>query len=392
MKYVFFILTSILVSCSPQTEEPAELEYISIRIEKELKKINASLKEYAQEYDGKHDSNNITDLLENICKSDYNIRAASFVDCNGVLMYSLPSMSDVYGLDISYQEHVQYVLKNKKPVLSKQFRAVQGFNAITIDQPVIKSDTLNSIFAVLLSPQYMFDEIIKDYPNLDSCDVWVIEKDGTIIYDSDIEEIGRNIYQDQEYKKLSHFDLLIDSIDNLEKGVITYSPKESCRHKVAWETYSYLNMEWIIVLEFPIDKPIIRRIPSELGIRNSEESLIELSENELFQSFLWNDDQQSVQEMMKNFYDYCPGIFSIQWIDSNAVNRCGFPMHNVNYLGYQGNTKSLNPNILNAISKKSIQEFDEYIANDYIASFYTVPVYYENKYLGLIYYNKLSVK
>lgn len=394
MKYLFLILLalSVWVSCSDYSKEPPELEFLTVRIEKELDNLYAALENHVDDYSLQTDSTYIVNFLNDIYKSNRHVRATSYVNHNGVLQYSVPMMSDVRGIDISYQEHVKYVLDNHEPVLGKQFRAVQGFNAVTITEPVLDSDSLHSFFSILISPQYLINDIVEDYPYLDSCDVWVIEKDGTIIYDKHIEEIGKNVINDCEYDNLREFDFLLDSVTGNKSGFLVYSPADNKKQNVVWRTVEFFESEWIVVVEFPCGEEIYARTPDILGIPSSEEALINLSEKELFLDFLADADHRSMGDMMKNFYDKCPGIFAIQWIDSSGTNQIGFPLYNLNYLGHQIRNTCKSPNILYALEHRTIYNFDEDISEDYFASFYSVPLYRDKKYLGLLYYAELHVK
>ncbi len=385
-------MLALLASCSNNQEEPAELEFISIRIERELGNLYDILEDYVDSYDLNQDSLFLVDYLNEIYKTSKYARVASYVSNEGVLLFSAPAMSKVSGIDISHQEHVKFIIDNLEPVLGTQFRSVQGFNSVTLSEPVLQKDTLHSFFSILISPQLLISDIIDDYPYLNSCDVWVVEKNGTLIYDKHIEEIGKNVLEDESYSSLEGFKGLVDTIFSSPNGVVSYSPQNDISQNVAWRTVEFLDTEWIVVLEFNDEKPIVFRTPEILGIKSSQEGLIDLSENDLFLEFLANGDTQCAEDMMKNFYDDCPGIFSIQWIDSNAQHRIGFPLHNLNYLGHNLRAKCTNANLLYALHHRSLYNFDDYISEDYYASFITVPLYRNKKYLGLLYYNQLQMR
>ncbi len=388
----YIILFALLAACSQHKDEPAELEYLTVRIEKELDNLHHQLKNHIEDYNFDKDSSSVIRLLYDIYGSNKNIRAASYVNEKGILLYSVPEMSDVSGINISHQAHVDYVLKKHKPVLGKQFRAVQGFNAVTMTEPLIVEDTLHSFYSMLLSPQYLFSDIVDDYPYLDSCDVWVMQKDGTILYDEDIEEIGKNIFKDEYYCKLPGFAHIIDTITQTPHGVISYKAGGKHTQKLAWQSVRYLTADWIIVIEYPEKDRVFKRKPQMIGLKNSQDALIELSENQLFLDFIEANDERSVEEMMKLFFDDFPGLFAIQWIDNEGYNKVGFPLHNLNYLGHKLWTKCKSPNILQALKDKNISRFEEYISNDYQASFYSVPLYNNSKYLGMVYFAELNIK
>ncbi len=387
--YTILIALALLVSCNNNSEVPPELEFLTIRIERELDDLYGMIKDSKNDFDLNGDSAYVVDVLNQFYKSKKYARIASYSNSDGILMYSLPSMTNVFGIDISYQDHIRYMMEKKKSVLSKQFRTVQGFNAATIGEPVVVDDTLHSMFTLLVSPQYMIDDIVDDYPFLDSCEVWVMEQDGTIIYDMHIEEIGKNVLKDKEYSRINGFSELVDSIMSKNNGFHVYAPQNNITQNVAWERMEYLNTKWIVVLEYPRGNQIMNRTASVLGLPSPQEALINLSENQLFLDFIAANDERGVEEMMKDFYDQCTGMFSVQWVDSSGQNRIGFPQHNLNYLGHKIHTKCQDLNILNAIRYKTIYNFDEFVTEDYFASYYTVPLYRNKEYLGVLYFTSL---
>ncbi len=387
--YTILITMALLTSCNSNKEEPPELEFLTVRIERELDNLYGILNDFCSDYNYSADSSYLVEHLTELYHSKRHARAASYVNAEGALLYSFPTMSNVYGVDISYQEHMQYMMRTKEPVLSKQFRTVQGFNAVTIGHPIVADDTLHSIFSLLISPQYMVEDIVDDYPYLDSCEVWVIEQDGTIIYDMHIEEIGNNVLKDREYCLINGFKELVDSIMSHDHGFHVYAPQNNIEQNVAWETIEFLNTKWTIVIEYPRGHKIMNRTAAVLGIPSPQEALINLSENQLFLDFVHASDDRGAEEMMKDFYDHCSGMFAVQWVDTLGQNRIGFPQHNMNYLGHKLHTKCKDLNILNAIKNKTIYNYDEYLSEDYFVSYYTVPLYRNKQYLGLLYYTNL---
>ncbi len=64
------------------------------------------------------------------------IKAISRIDARGILRLTYPPNPDSIGQDLTYQEHIQELLRTRQPVVSIPFRAVQGYQTIALHQPV----------------------------------------------------------------------------------------------------------------------------------------------------------------------------------------------------------------------------------------------------------------
>jgi len=64
------------------------------------------------------------------------IRAITRVDAEGRIVYTIPFDRKVIGRDISYQNHVQEVMRTRKPAISDVFTAVQGYQTVALHVPV----------------------------------------------------------------------------------------------------------------------------------------------------------------------------------------------------------------------------------------------------------------
>ena len=55
------------------------------------------------------------------------IKAISRIDARGILRLTYPPNPDSIGQDLTYQEHIQELLRTRRPVVSVPFHAVQGY-------------------------------------------------------------------------------------------------------------------------------------------------------------------------------------------------------------------------------------------------------------------------
>ncbi len=122
-------------------------------------------------------------LLETFYENHKNIvNAITRVDSQGVILYTYPNSQSFVGQDISDQEHVQQVIKERKPVVSDVFLSVQGYLAIAMHVPVFKNKEFVGSMAILIP----LDELGKFYlGKIESNKMghaWLLSENGIEIY------------------------------------------------------------------------------------------------------------------------------------------------------------------------------------------------------------------
>ena len=98
-----------------------------------------------------------------------------------------------------------------------------------------------------------------------------------------------------------------------------------------------------------------------------------------------NDDAR-IREIFIDFYSEHEGLYSVQWLDSRGTNRYGYPEENslINFDVKTLKTPSSKP-MLQALSDKKESTFDCPLTEGKTGTFFMVPVYEGEKYLGMIY-------
>lgn len=97
--------------------------------------------------------------------------------------------------------------------------------------------------------------------------------------------------------------------------------------------------------------------------------------------------EANVLKELKRFYDATPGIYSVQWIDANGINRFGYPEANSLPAGYDYNLKAdhNDSKFLGVLAKRKAAALEISLQEGGTGSFLFYPVYRYGQYLGLIY-------
>ncbi|MEW5734994.1 MAG: cache domain-containing protein [Thermodesulfobacteriota bacterium] len=155
------------------------------------------------------------------------------------------------GADISKQEQIVRLLKTKKPVLSRVFHSVEGFDAIDIELPVItaKGKFLGGV-SLLFRPDRLLAAVMGPAAAGQGMEAWAMQTDGVILYEPDGEDIGRNVLTDPEYAKIPALAALYKEIASTPRGRkdCEQDAQSSFRKTIAWETTGLFGTDWRVVV------------------------------------------------------------------------------------------------------------------------------------------------
>ncbi len=141
---------------------------------------------------------NMDSTGENIIKDFYNISSGDIsgitrVNKNGVIVYTFPYAKNAIGKDIRYQDHIRYILKEKKPVLSDVFMTVQGFRTIAYHVPIFDNGKFNGTIAILIPFKTIADNFLQSLKRGISVSVWMISREGIILYSNEKKMVGEKM-------------------------------------------------------------------------------------------------------------------------------------------------------------------------------------------------------
>jgi len=104
------------------------------------------------------------------------------------------------GLSVANQTHVQEGLKDRRPLMSPVFTAVEGFDAAVLQHPVTGGDgSLMGLVSVVFDPSMLLADRIDRAVSGTTLTAWAMQTDGRVLYDPEPEEVGRNVLRDPSY-------------------------------------------------------------------------------------------------------------------------------------------------------------------------------------------------
>jgi hypothetical protein len=119
----------------------------------------------------------------------------------GIVLTAVPEdHEDLVGMDLSWQPQVQKANSEQVPIVSDVFMMAEGFEGISQSYPVFSlTREYLGYTDITYKPEDFLEKRIAPVADGTDYDVWVAQVDGTDIYDTTTEEIGKNILTDPVY-------------------------------------------------------------------------------------------------------------------------------------------------------------------------------------------------
>ena len=149
------------------------------------------------------------------------ITAITRVDAEGRIVYSAPFNPEVIGRDISGQDHIQRILKTRKPVVSDVFTAVQGYRAVALHVPLFKENEFLGTVGVLIDFESIARRHLEAIRLGETGYAWMTSKEGIELYCPVPGHTGRSVFEN-----CKHFPTIIAMANQMVKGrqgVTTYT-------------------------------------------------------------------------------------------------------------------------------------------------------------------------
>ncbi|NLN59725.1 MAG: hypothetical protein GX147_03265 [Deltaproteobacteria bacterium] len=226
-------------------------------LQKSLNAIDHSLARLIEQSNvNTNDEGDIRKLLKSFIDDNQLVVETSFVDRAGFLRHIEPGeYRNFENVDISAQGHMTAMLKNPMPIFSGSFKSVEGFSAVVLMRPLYEKKKFAGCVNVLIRPELVIEPLLKKSNVPADYELWVMQTDGTIIYDQDKEEIGKRLFSDPLYAEYKSLLALGEKIAGVSFGEGQYifpasqSEEKIVKH-VVWETIGLHNREWRVVLAY----------------------------------------------------------------------------------------------------------------------------------------------
>lgn len=274
--FTLFLMVGIFfLNCSadPVVETPSGdhetlsqeviLTALSSEVNNHLERIDSSLKEASQSLGNSSLNDSVADAaLKDLYELVPYVTDTITLSSEGVILAVYPeNYTHLIGENVQDMEHIQTFLTSKKPVLSPVFITIEGFPAIDVIHPVYSyEDEFMGGVTLLMDEKEFFKDLIAAVDPDSIFEIFVMENDGTIVYDSNISQIGENTFESPLFQDYPEILDLGQKMGNTTQGDGEYEYYNSdgmlVRKKALWDTVSLYGTGWIIVVSEEVD-PVI---------------------------------------------------------------------------------------------------------------------------------------
>ncbi len=391
MLFLCFVSVSPTVTASDDLPVLVEVQQ---KISAEFNRIDAAMKDAA----GKLGASGLTGDAARASLSELCGKFAFAIDCTAVdtkgkmVTIEPSSYSHFEGTDISAQKQVKAIIKKHKPVMSSVFKAVEGFAAVDVEYPIVgpKGKYIGSV-SLFFKPETLFAQLLPPLLKGFPVDIWAMEKGGRIIYDVDVSEIGQNLFTSPAYQPYTELLKIGRRIAARPEGRGGYQYKIHGENIVGvknayWKSVALYGTEWRVVGVHVRKEASGSKSTQDSASANPEEMLASLATDGKLIRALSQEDHKKTMKYFKTFYHATPGIYAIEWIDKNGVNRFGYPAGNslVDY-DYHQLRETGDQEILDLLNSRKKGRIELPLTEGGTGVFNFVPVLDGEKYLGLIY-------
>ncbi|MBR1369828.1 hypothetical protein RJ53_10205 [Methanocalculus chunghsingensis] len=257
--FALLLLTLCSAGCLAGTESDDEMEEILIEsidlIERELIAITEITEDNADLLSDKGlDSPDALSVMADRLRTIPYAHSSLVIGADGVVISAVPeAYAGIIGMDLSHQPAVQRANSERVPIVSDLFWLVEGFYGISQSSPITGAGGEYLGYTdITYEPQILIRRGITPLLGEKAYDLWVTDTDGTILYDTTAEEIGRNLFTDPAYQSGNLQEVFLEIVSS-ESGRTEYTFwnrhwDQQVRKEAIWGTAGVYGAEWRVVV------------------------------------------------------------------------------------------------------------------------------------------------
>ena len=227
-------------------------------LSEELHRMDRQLDEAVASFNGRIPPEHVVrDTFRRLYEDNPYIVSCALIDTDGVMVYVEPSeFHPSEGAHIRNQENYFHMQKNKAPMLSNSFLSVEGFDAVSLQHPIMDEEGgFHGSVSLLIRPDVMIEELATPYIAETMYEPWIMEPEGRIIFDKAFDGTGRMLFLDYRYEELQSLLELGDAIAENPHGTgdYVYQVPDSDQRMVrmaVWDTIRLHDARWRLIISY----------------------------------------------------------------------------------------------------------------------------------------------
>jgi branched-chain amino acid transport system substrate-binding protein len=177
------------------------------------------------------------------------------IDTHGVIVACEPvEYQGIEGTNISDQAQVIRMLSSHMPVMSEVFMMTEGFAASDMEVPIFTEDgTFNGSLSITLDIESIIRDKVEALNLTSGFQITCLQDDGLEVYDTDEDQIGRNLFTDPIYENYTETLAFMHEMLGSSNGYGTYEYYESVdsgnlvSKEVYWSSFGMHGISWTLM-------------------------------------------------------------------------------------------------------------------------------------------------
>lgn len=232
-------------------------DHVSHLIGKDMDEIRAGMELAAGSTANVSDLGQMDALLESLTRQFPHAESFAATRAPGTIVAVAPAKyRQAIGADTSQLEHNLLVIERGVAILSRVYQAPEGYPAITLVVPIKNDKTIPGFISTRLKPAEFLGKLLAPEIQTEKRAIWVVQDDGLILYDTNPDEIGQNLFREERFVQIPELRQLSGQIAQQDAGVGYYQSHNTGdaeeSHRIAsWVTLlPAANRPWkVVVLE-----------------------------------------------------------------------------------------------------------------------------------------------
>jgi len=235
----------------------SQLMHTQNNVNSELAKLDAALADSCSQLSSVGlDGAQARTVLSALVANNSLIVNAATCDADDVLVAVEPqSYSSIEGEDIKTQEQNMRMHQTMRPAMSNMIPLVEGFPGVVMVAPVFDAEEkLVGSLSIVVQPSALVAQSIASDAEYS---MWAMQKNGTLIYDPDPAQQGKNILTDPIYTAVPEVTAFTMQVAAQQSGFGGYQyyetnidshPQDMVNKEAYWTTVGIYGTEWRLVV------------------------------------------------------------------------------------------------------------------------------------------------
>jgi sensor domain CHASE-containing protein len=247
-------------------EMVSQLMHTQINVNSQLAELDNALRSACQGLStaGLDGAKARTILSELVANNSLIVNAAT-ADAKDVLVAVEPSSySNIEGEDISAQEQNIELHQTMRATMSNMIPLVEGFPGVVMVAPIFDgNERFVGSLSIVIQPSQLIESSIAQAPEgTEQYSMWAMQSNGTLIYDPDPEQQGKNLLTDPIYRDYPEVQEFTRQVAARQSGYSNYqyydknlddASKQVVAKEAYWMTVGIYGTEWRLVIWHPIN-------------------------------------------------------------------------------------------------------------------------------------------